>query len=111
MVPCLRHPMVLSGFTAGQGGMRMTRWEGSEVKGSGLGSGTGIQLHIRRQERGLVTHCGQITALNHNLHLPDKSLSIAACTSKEQEAWTWIHIRLLTLRWRLSIKPKLCSHQ
>lgn len=75
-------PMVLSGFMAGQGGMRMTWQEGSEVTGSGLGSGTGVLLHIRRQERDLVTHCQQITALNHNLHLCDKSLSALACTSK-----------------------------
>lgn len=57
---------------------------GSEVTGSGLGSGTRVPFHIRRQERGLVTHCQQITALNHNLHLSDKSLSTAACTSKDQ---------------------------
>lgn len=41
-------PMVLSGFMAGQGGMRMTWQEGSEVTGSELGSGTGVLLHIRR---------------------------------------------------------------
>lgn len=84
MLACFLSPMVLSGFTAGQGGMRMTWQEGSEVPGSGLGSGTGVLLHIRRQERGLVTRCQQITALNHNLHLSDKSLSAAARTSKDQ---------------------------
>lgn len=36
------------------------------------------------QERGLVIHCQQITALNHNLHLSDKSLSDAAHTTHEQ---------------------------
>lgn len=77
-------PVVLSGFIEGQGGMRMTRQVGQEVAGSELGSGTGLLLHLRRQERGLVTHCQQITALNHNLHLSDKSLSGAAHTSTEQ---------------------------
>lgn len=75
--------MVLSGFMAGQGGMRMTWQVRSEVTRSGLDSGTGFMLHIRRQEKGLVIHCQQITALNQNLRLSDKSLSTAACTSKE----------------------------
>lgn len=80
-------PMVLSGFIAGQGGMRMTWQVGSEVTGSALRTGTGVLLHMRRQERGIVTHCQQITALNHSLHFPDKSLSAAACSSKDQETW------------------------
>lgn len=83
ILPCLVSPMVLSCFMEGQGGMRMTWQERSEVTGSGLGSGTGLLLQIRRQERGLVTHCQQITALNHNLHLCDKSLSTAACTFED----------------------------
>lgn len=78
-------PTELSGFIAGQDGMRMTWQVGSEVTGSGLRSGTGVLLHIWRQERGLVTHCQQITALNHNLHLPDKSLSTAGCTSEDHK--------------------------
>lgn len=77
-------PMVLSGFMAGQGGMRMTWQVGSEVMRSGIGSGTGVMLRIRRQEKGLVIHCQQITALNQKLRLSDKSLSTAACTSKEE---------------------------
>lgn len=84
MLACFLSPVVLSGFIAGQGGMRMTWQEGSEVTGSGLGSGAGVLLHIRRQERGLVTHCQQITALNHNLHLSDKCLITADCTFKDQ---------------------------
>lgn len=43
---------MLSGFMVGQGGMRLTWQEGSGVMGSGLGSGTGLLFHIRRQERG-----------------------------------------------------------
>lgn len=83
MLACFLFPMLLSGFTAGQGGMRMTWQQGSEVTGSALGSGTGILFHIRGQEKGLVTLCQQITALNHNLHLADKSLSSAARSSKD----------------------------
>lgn len=78
-------PTVFSGFIAGQGGMRMTWQVGSEVTGSALCTGIGVMLHLRRQERGLVTHCQQIIALNHSLHLPDKSLSTVACSSKDQE--------------------------
>lgn len=86
MLACFLSPKVLSGFMAGQGGMRMTWQEerGSGVTRSGLGSGTGVLFHIRRQEKGLVTHCHQITALNHNLHLLDKSFSAAACLSEGQ---------------------------
>lgn len=71
MLPRFLSPKASSGFIAGQDGMRMTWQEsgGSGVTRSGLGSGTGVLFHLRRQEKGLVTHCHEITALNHNLHL------------------------------------------
>lgn len=43
--PRFLFPMVLSGFMAGQGGMRMTWQAGSEATGSGPGGGAGVVLH------------------------------------------------------------------
>lgn len=75
-------PMVLSGFIGRSG------WHENDLAGGVRGHRVrarlryrGVLFHLRRQQRALVTHCQQITALNHNLHLSDKSLSTAAHTS------------------------------